>query len=248
MAASTVTVGPAIETASDRNPRRIVEEGKRATCVPEQWALDTGECHLPCAASFQGLISHIVQVHHRSLRRQLVAIWTLLDQLFIEVDQQHLTTLTLRHISKSFESVFDKLVDCMIREERGVFPQIEKLEYSAGQSSAARVLWGESLDEQIRALESSQFCCLLAVRNLNELTGEADPAIQQCAAYHKFVRAQSLFSSDVFEYLFEVNCLLLERVKAMGRERANDWKHDSSPNARDRIQDFADSLGDHQRS
>lgn len=245
MAASTVTVGPAIKTASDRNLRRIEEEGKRATCVPEQWALDTGECHLPCATSLQGLISHIVQVHHRSLRRQLVTNWTLLDQLFMEVDQQHLTTLTLLHISKSFESVFDKLVDCMIREERDVFPQIERLAYSAGQSLAARTPWGESLDEEIRALESSQFCCLLAVRKLNELTGEADPAIQQFAAYQEFVREQSLFSSDVFEYLFEVNCLLLERIKAMGRERANDWKLDSSPNVRDRRHGFAASLGGH---
>lgn len=210
MAAITLTAGRATPLGAKENgPLTGLETLPRAAPGP----LTIGECQSARSASLAELISHIVNVHHRRLRRQLLRMWTFLDQL---LDETHSACPTILPIREVFESVLDNLVDCMLREGKVVFPQIERLEaatVSAVPSHAAPLL-----EDAIDDLERREHTCLLAVRKLNELTGQAAPALQRFAEYREFANELASFSSDFFQYLFEVNCLLLGRAKAISTE------------------------------
>lgn len=246
MAAITATFGPASEVAFDtKRQRNAGEESWRATCLPQSRVLVTGEYHFAGVDCLEELISHITHVHHRRLRKQLAVNWAMLDEIFIEVEKRYLPSLSLLPIGKAFESLLDTLVDCMTREERFVFPQIKLLESSLQKSCSGQIPF-ELLNEGILALERSQLTCLLAVRKLNELSGQVDPTIQQCAVYREFVGELAKFSSDAFQYLFEVNCLLLNRAKAMIRAQRKDWRRETSSVAHDRRQVFVPPQEDDQ--
>jgi iron-sulfur cluster repair protein YtfE (RIC family) len=176
-------------------------------------ATDPGECPLVCPDPLSALIAHIVRVHHRRLRGHLVTTWTLLDRFLGEARNGCGTLLPVR---EAFESVLDKLVDCMLREGGVVFPQIERLETAPGEE--ARGFAGALLNE-IHDLERRQFTCLLAVRRLNDLTGQVEPTIQQCSVHREFAHELALFSGDLFQYLFEVNCVLLVRARALSDDQ-----------------------------
>jgi iron-sulfur cluster repair protein YtfE (RIC family) len=201
MAAITLTAGRGPPTGPETLPRTA------------PGALTFAECQSARSGSLAELISHIVRVHHRRLRRQLVRMWTFLDQL---LDETHSACPTILPIREVFESVLDKLVDCMLRERSVVFPQIERLE--AATAPAVPSFAAPLLDDAIDDLERRQHTCLLGVRKLNELTGQAAPALKRFAEYREFAEELALFSSDLFQYLFEVNCLLLGRAKAMSTE------------------------------
>lgn len=193
-------------TASHESDRESVErrEGLSSPAFAGSNPLDSTENRnadhpsLDCTSS--DIVTHVIHVHHRSLRKQSVRIGLLLDKV---ASTPPTSTNQWRIIAHKFSDLHYELVCCLLCERWVIFPQIDESKV-AGSSLVLR--------EAIRAIGRRYSCLLHTFWELMDFVSGAASLTKGDQTGNTLIVELSALRDDYYQHLYEVECLLFPRV------------------------------------
>lgn len=166
-------------------------------------AAATDDVHACAGMTPNELITHLLDVHHGYLHTEFPELDALVDKVESVHGARH---PELRDVRELVTLLAQDLVPHMMKEERVLFPAIERL--SAG---AAEFPFG-SIHNPIRMmmLEHENAGALLA--RLREATGDYATPDDGCASYHALYERLAHLEHDTHLHVFEENHLLFPQA------------------------------------
>jgi len=157
------------------------------------------------------LVAHLLEAHHAYLHEELRALPALAAKVFAAHGERH---PEIRDVQEIITALVDDLEPHMMKEERVLFPAIERL--TAG---ASEFPFG-SIHNPVRmmTLEHERAGVLLA--RLREVTHDYETPEDGCASYRSLNARLAHLDHDTHVHIFEENHLLFPQVTAIEDARA----------------------------
>ena len=176
-------------------------------------AMDAAEAH-PTSwadASFPELITHILDVHHAFLRRELPRLSSLADKVAAVHTGNHPELVELRLVVHQLASELDVH---MQKEERILFPMIHEL----GGPMRARAFHCGTISNPIRVMELEHRDAGHGLERLRALTGGFTAPADGCASYRALMEGLAALELDLHAHVHEENNILFPRAEAREQE------------------------------
>lgn len=176
----------------------------RRPAGPEQATpdrFDRGDSHPTAGAPPAEIVSHLVQVHHRSLRDGLLWVESLIDK----AGEEHPASREWSAIFRKFAELHDELACCLLHERSAVLPAF---------ASGVCDDW-PGLRDAVRAIGKTHARLLQRFWTLTAqvaAAGRAAPAGEESEA---LAAELSDLVDDYYQHLFEEECLLFPQLAAV---------------------------------
>ncbi len=161
--------------------------------------------------SLQSLTDHIVARHHTYLREQLPRVGALLEKVVAKHADNHPNLIELREI---YTSLWNELVNHMMKEEQILFPYIRLLGEALRKGQPAPQFHCGSVREPIHVMEDEHQSVGDALRRMRELTLGFRPPEDACDAYRKLMNDLRSLESDLHLHIHKENNILFPRAAA----------------------------------
>jgi regulator of cell morphogenesis and NO signaling len=159
------------------------------------------------AAPLAELISHIVSVHHRYLKRELPRLAMLLDRVAAAHSASHPELVEAQHV---LAGLTQELSSHMGKEENVLFPWIVLLE-----SPDSPTVPRGSVANPIHVMEHEHRDAGEALRRLRELTGDYRVPADGCTSYLALLHGLMELEHDLHLHIHKENNILFPRAAAL---------------------------------
>ena len=161
------------------------------------------------------LIAHINNTHHKYTREEIARLGPLLDKVCNVHGAKHPELLDIRH---DFRALAQELTMHMMKEERVLFPFIERMEEAV--ISGEPILPGPfgTVNNPVAAMIHEHDTAGALVRNIRRLSNGYAPPEGACTSYKTLCGALEEFERDLHQHIHLENNILFP--KAVGMEAA----------------------------
>jgi regulator of cell morphogenesis and NO signaling len=156
------------------------------------------------------LVTHIVDVHHGFLHKELPRLVSLADKVAGVHGERHPELVEVRLLVHQLASEMDLH---MQKEERILFPMIREL----GGAGRPRAFHCGSVSNPIRVMEMEHEDAGRALARLREITGEFTPPADACGSYRALLAGIADVEADLHEHVHEENNILFPRAEEIER-------------------------------
>jgi regulator of cell morphogenesis and NO signaling len=155
------------------------------------------------------LIDHIVGHYHHALRRDL----PVLRELAVKVAHRHGADAPgVVAVRETVDRLIDEMTSHMEKEEKVLFPLIERLAADADAGFQMPV------GGPVRAMEHEHEEVAEMLRTLRSLTGGYVPPPAACNSFHGLYQMLSELEADTHQHIHLENNVLFPRAEALGAE------------------------------
>jgi regulator of cell morphogenesis and NO signaling len=155
------------------------------------------------------LTKYIVNKHHTFVRTELVRLKELLAKVCSKHSTYHPELLKIRDILFRLQA---DLTDHMLKEERVLFPYIEKLETAvSGGEQAPRPAFG-TVRNPVRMMMQEHEEAGQALRSLREVSSNYQVPGDGCSSYRTLYQALEEFEKDLHQHVHLENNILFPRA------------------------------------
>jgi len=165
-------------------------------------------------ASLSDLIAHLVSVHHAYLRAELPVLDAQLRKVLLAHGARHGESLT--PLSRAFEKLRRELELHLEKEERVLFPGIQRCEQAALGRADARSAGVCRLHEPIEMMEQEHESAGQALRLMRRLTGDYEVPADGCATYRALYEGLIRLETDLHLHIHLENNVLFPRTIGLG--------------------------------
>jgi regulator of cell morphogenesis and NO signaling len=176
-----------------------------------------GAAEMPGAeATLTDLIRFILDKYHAELRLELPR----LGQMAAKVLDAHGARYpeTLPALAATFQGLREELEAHMMKEERVLFPYIERLELLTARGEALPASPFGSIQAPIGMMEHEHADAAQALAHLRELTGGYTPPADACATFRGLYSGLAELESALHEHIHLENNLLFPRACRLEEE------------------------------
>lgn len=159
------------------------------------------------SATMTDLIDHIVTTHHAYLLRELPHLSDLASRV---VDAHGVRHPELREVRDVFDSLSDELRFHLLKEEKILFPTIERLEAALEMPELHCV----SVQNPIRVMQHEHDDAGSALARLRALTRDYTPPADACPTYRALLDGLAELEADLHVHIHEENNILFPRARA----------------------------------
>lgn len=160
------------------------------------------------AAPLHELVTHVLDVHHVFLRRELPRLVALARKVAAAHAARHAELLELQSL---VGNMADELEIHMQKEERILFPMIRELEAATG----PRAFHCGSIGNPIRVMELEHDDAGRGLSRMRELTAGFVAPADACGSYRALLEGLIALEADLHEHIHEENNLLFPRAIAL---------------------------------
>ena len=168
---------------------------------------DDHESFAGTTATMRELIDHIVMRHHAYLLREMPRLAALADRV---VDAHGARHPELHEVRDVFETLRDELRFHMLKEEKILFPIIERLEAAIEMPE----LHPGRVGNPIEVMEHEHDDAGSALARLRELTDGYTPPGDACPTYQALLSGLAELEADLHAHIHEENNILFPRARA----------------------------------
>jgi regulator of cell morphogenesis and NO signaling len=163
-------------------------------------------------APLSELTRHIVERHHRFIRDESPRIQGLLMKVCEKHGRTHKELLDLKAL---FDTVTQELGEHMMKEERVLFPYIQRLSEEAEPPPACFA----SVESPIATMTADHKKAGAILAKMRALSGGYQPPASACATFQALYRALEAFERDLHWHVHLENNILFPRAIAFERDR-----------------------------
>ena len=204
-----------------KRPLREVCAEKQMTFGELRTALETadapGSTEIPAAdAPLAELVRFIVDEYHADLREELPR----LGQMAAKVLDAHGTRYpeALPALASTFNELRQEVEDHMIKEERVLFPYVERIEALAGSGQGLPASPFGSIQAPIGMMEHEHETVGRALARLRELTGGYVPPADACNTFRGLYHGLARLEKALQEHIHLENNVLFPRAARLEEE------------------------------
>jgi regulator of cell morphogenesis and NO signaling len=184
----------------------VIEALERAEAVPTEQSEDWTEKPLG------QLASHIVNVHHAYVRKELPR----LEELAAKVVRRHGDTQPhLPAIQSKIAQLTEELLQHCAKEEVVLFPYITKLERATNEGTSKPHGCFGSVANPIAMMTQEHDAAGTLMVEMRELSGGFVPLVGACPTYHAFYSGLHEFEQDLHRHIHLENNILFPRAIAL---------------------------------
>lgn len=162
--------------------------------------------------SMTRLANHIVSRHHAYLRDVLPQLGSLLDKVVSKHAEKHPNLAELREV---YTTMWDELLNHMMKEELVLFPFIRSLDAAAHAGQPAPRFHCGSVAAPIHVMEDEHRRAGEALRRMRELTFGFRPPQDACDAYRILMAGLRELERDLHLHIHKENDILFPRAAAV---------------------------------
>lgn len=167
----------------------------------------------PAKMSLAELSTHIEQVHHGYLKRELPRLGQIIHKV-ASVHGGHRPEL--HEVHEIFVGFRDELEQHMVKEEQVLFPMIRQLEAAA----TAPSFHCGSLRNPIRVMEHEHDSAGDALARMRELTDGFTPPPEACNTYRVMLDSLAYLERDMHQHVHKENNILFPAAAKLEAQRA----------------------------
>jgi regulator of cell morphogenesis and NO signaling len=200
-----------------KRPLRAVCEEKQMTFGELQRALDAVEAppaeEVPATAPLPELIRRIVETYHADLREELPRLGQMVEKVLNVHGARH---PEIAPLAVTYRALRAELEMHMLKEEKVLFPYIEKLESlaAAGQPLAAHPF----IDAPIGMMEHEHDDAAQALARMRELTVGYTPPADACNTFRGLYHGLAELEKALHEHIHLENNVLFPRAARLEKE------------------------------
>jgi regulator of cell morphogenesis and NO signaling len=154
------------------------------------------------------LIDHIIGKHHEYLRAEMPEIERKIDKVLEAHGQRHGATISA--VREVFAALKTELFEHMMKEERMLFPAIQRME-----ASGSLVMPAGAINQPIRVMEHEHATAGQALADLRRLTGNYSVPEDACNTFRVLYRQIDALESDLHIHVHLENHILFPRAAAL---------------------------------
>jgi regulator of cell morphogenesis and NO signaling len=175
----------------------------------EKLSVDGGEAKNWQTAPLSELMNHIVNRHHSFARAELFRLKELLAKVCSVHSGNHPELFRIRDI---FFRLQAELTDHMLKEERVLFPYIEKLETAVGGGEQAPKPAFGTVRNPVRMMMQEHDEAGQALRNLREVSSNYQVPADGCISFRTLYQGLEEFEKDLHHHIHLENNILFPRA------------------------------------
>ncbi|MBL8850065.1 MAG: iron-sulfur cluster repair di-iron protein [Planctomycetaceae bacterium] len=182
--------------------RRLEEAEAAVTGAERDWT----------SASLTELTEHIVELHHRYLRRELPRLAGLIDRVLDAHGEHH---PELRNVREVFAGLQCELLSHMLKEEQVLFPMIRQLERTPADERGNLRFHCGTIGNPIAMMEHEHDTAGKALQQLDRLTHHYQPPDDACPTYRALLSGLEQVQSDLHLHIHKENNILFPAAAAL---------------------------------
>ena len=163
-------------------------------------------------ASLTELMSYIVYKHHIFTRQEIERISALLDKVCFVHGHNHPELLALQPL---FQELADDLMPHMFKEERALFPYIERMEGALKNNLQMPHPPFGTVRNPVRMMTMEHDKAGDLLRKLRETSKDYALPADACISYQTLYRAMEAFEQDLHQHIHLENNILFPRALQM---------------------------------
>ena len=164
--------------------------------------------------SLKDLIAHIVGTHHRFVREETARLGPLLEKVRSVHGKNH---AELGQIQATFAALSQELTMHMMKEERILFPYIERMEESTLQKQPLQPPPFGTVENPVAMMIHEHDSAGAALGSMRRASGGYAPPPEACVSYQTLYRALAEFEADLHQHIHLENNILFPRAVEMER-------------------------------
>ncbi len=181
-------------------------EGARSKAPKRNWT----------AEPLADLMAHLRSTHHVYTRTAIERLEPLFDKVCAAHGKNHSELLEMRTV---FAGLAQELALHLMKEERVLFPYVERMEEAAIEKSAAPPAPFGSVQNPIAMMLHEHDGAGDALRQLRALSEEYAPPADACASFRALYQALEELEADLHQHIHLENNVLFPRAIEMERAR-----------------------------
>ena len=158
------------------------------------------------------LIAHIINTHHKYTREEIARLGPLFDKVCNVHGPKHPELADLRH---NFRALAQELTVHMMKEERVLFPFIERMEEATIAGEPILPAPFGSVNHPVTMMVHEHDSAGNILRSLRALSGDYTPPPQACTSYRTLYSALAEFERDLHQHIHLENNVLFPRAIEM---------------------------------
>ena len=166
-------------------------------------------------APLADVIQHIKQTHHAYTREEMARLGPLFDKVCNVHGPKHPELLEIR---RDFQALAQELTLHMMKEERVLFPFIERLEEAVVAGDPVIPAPFGTVQNPVSMMEHEHETAGNLLRNMRALSDGYNPPAQACTSYKTLYSALAEFERDLHQHIHLENNILFPRAIEMERK------------------------------
>ena len=199
-----------------RLPIQQVLESLQAAAVSAKARKDVGPRDNWAEAPLSDLISHINTTHHKYTREEIARLGPLFDKVCNVHGPSRPELLQIRH---DFRALAQELTMHMLKEERVLFPFIERMEEAVIAGEPVLPPPFGTVNNPVAAMIHEHETAGALLRNMRSLSANYQPPDGACTSYKALYSALEEFERDLHQHIHLENNVLFPRAIEM--EKSN---------------------------
>jgi regulator of cell morphogenesis and NO signaling len=158
------------------------------------------------------LIAHITSTHHKYTREEIARIGPLLDKVCSVHGANHAELLQIRNI---FQALAEELSTHMMKEEKVLFPYIERMEEAVVQGDPILPPPFGSVRNPVAMMMHEHDSAGEALHSMRQASGDYTPPSDGCSSYRALYTALAELEADLHQHIHLENNILFPRAEEM---------------------------------
>ncbi len=167
-------------------------------------------------APLADLIAHITNKHHKYTREEISRLGPLFDKVCNVHGPSHPELLEIRH---DFLALAQELTVHMMKEERVLFPFIERLEEAVVAGDPVIPAPFGTVQNPVSMMEHEHETAGNLLRKMRSLSDGYNPPAQACTSYRTLYSALAEFERDLHQHIHLENNILFPRAIALEKNQ-----------------------------
>jgi len=161
------------------------------------------------------LIEHIRTTHHKYTREEIARLNPLLAKVAAKHGKNH---PELVRIQAAFSGLAQELDSHLMKEERVLFPYIQRLEESTARNQPAAPVPFGTVRNPVSMMIHGHDSAGAALRAMREASGNYTAPADACTSYQTLYRALAEFEADLHQHIHLENNILFPRAIQMEQQ------------------------------
>jgi regulator of cell morphogenesis and NO signaling len=167
-------------------------------------------------ATLSDLIAHINHTHHKYTREEIARLGPLFDKVCNVHGPSHPELLEIRH---DFQALAQELTVHMMKEERVLFPFIERMEESVVAGEPVIPAPFGSVNNPVSMMIHEHDTAGNLLREMRKQSDGYQPPVGACTSYKTLFSALAEFERDLHQHIHLENNILFPRAIEMEQAR-----------------------------
>lgn len=177
--------------------------------------------------ALDALTTHIVSVHHAFVRRTVPQIHQWLEKVVAKHGAAH---PELKEIQQLFTAMAEELFAHMMKEERILFPHLDRLAAAQrGETPASQAFFGSAfvgVDAPISRMLAEHDDAGELLAKIRALSGNHQPPTDACPTYRALYQGLADFERDLHQHVHLENNILFPRALDLERRVLSDQEQE----------------------